>query len=279
MTVRPWLLGFIAVAGFACSKHNGGNPDSGNGDGATGFEGGLPGLDGPFNGNCAPGNPQCSNCIDDDHDGFIDGFDPECTGPADNDESSFATGIPGDNKDPVEQDCFFDGNSGAGDDGCNIHVCCLLGAKTVADCPIGANKYDPNACPPPIGMGMLSPKCIANCGKLAPPGCDCFACCKIYDPTTMMYYTVEINPAVAPNCTSQTLSDPTKCPPCVQNTQCYGGDCGGTSCVLCPGEPITDLPPGCNGQNGCPNNETSCQNGMCPSGTYCSNGCCIGVIQ
>jgi hypothetical protein len=46
----------------------------------------------------------------------------------DNDESSFATGIPGDNIDTVNQDCFFDGNSGGGDDGCDIHVCCLLGA-------------------------------------------------------------------------------------------------------------------------------------------------------
>src|ERR1051326_4622872 len=104
MTVRPWLLGFLAVAVIACGKNQGSGADSGNGDGAGG-EGGLPGLDGPFNGNCAPGNPQCSNWIDDDHDGLIDGFDPECTGPADNDEATFATGIPGDNKAPVEQDC------------------------------------------------------------------------------------------------------------------------------------------------------------------------------
>jgi hypothetical protein len=278
MTVRPWLLGFITVAMIACGKNHGNGADGG--DGTTGGEGGLPGLDGPFNGNCAPGNPQCSNCIDDDHDGFIDGFDPECTGPADNDEATFATGIPGDNKDPVEQDCFFDGDSGAGNDGCNIHVCCLLGAQTVQDCPLGANKYNPDDCPPPLGHGTISQKCIDTCGKLAPPGCDCFACCKLYDPVTMMYYTVDINPAVSPNCTPQTLSDPTKCLPCVPNQQCNGGDCGGTSCVLCPGEPITDLPPECNGMNGCPNGETACgADGSCPGGTYCSNGCCIGVIQ
>ena len=36
--------------------------------------------------------------------------------PLDNDESSFATGIPGDNMDACKQDCFFDGNSGMGDD-------------------------------------------------------------------------------------------------------------------------------------------------------------------
>ena len=54
--------------------------------------------------------------------------------PVDNDEGSFATGIPGDNKDANKQDCFFDGNSGGGDDGCNQHVCCLFGATTKAEC-------------------------------------------------------------------------------------------------------------------------------------------------
>ena len=60
------------------------------------------------------GSPQCSDGIDNDGDGKIDYDDPECVGPLDNDESSFATGIPGDNMDACKQDCFFDGNSGAG---------------------------------------------------------------------------------------------------------------------------------------------------------------------
>jgi hypothetical protein len=275
MIIRHWFLGIAVVAVIACGKHNGDGPDS-NGGG----EGGLPRLDGPFNGKCAAGNPQCSNCIDDDHDGFIDGFDPECTGPADNDEATFSTGIPGDNKDPIHQDCFFDGNSGSGDDGCNIHTCCLLGAKTVAECPIGANVYNPDDCPPPIGTGTISQKCLDTCGKLAPPGCDCFGCCTICDPATGMCYDIDINPAVSPNCTPDALSDPTKCLRCTKNTQCGNSDCGGTTCVLCPGEPITDLPPGCNGMNSCPMGEQSCASGQaCPSGTYCSNGCCIGVIQ
>jgi len=273
MSVRSWLLACIAISVFACSHHNGDGGDA-NGDGITP----PPGLDGPFTGNCAPGNPQCSNCIDDDHDGFIDGFDPECTGPFDNDEATFATGIPGDNIDPIRQDCFFDGNSGAGDDGCEIHTCCLLGALTKADCPVGASQYNPQDCPPPIGTGTISQKCIDTCSKLTPPGCDCFGCCKVYDPATMMYVTIELNPAISPNCTAQTLSDPTKCLTCTQSTICNGGDCGGTTCVLCPGEPITDLPPGCTGAT-CPNMETTCPAGTgCPMGTYCSNGCCIGTI-
>ena len=42
----------------------------------------------------------CSDGMDNDGDGLVDGFDPECTGPFDDDEATFATGIPGDNKDP-----------------------------------------------------------------------------------------------------------------------------------------------------------------------------------
>src|SRR5215468_9877432 len=126
----------------ACGHHM---PGVGDSDGGGGGGGGDGSIDAPvFSGMCNPNGPQCSNCKDDDGDGKIDGFDLQCTGPNDNDESSFATGIPGDNKDPVEQDCFFDGNSGAGNDGCNVHVCCLLDAKSVADCPIGANRYNPN---------------------------------------------------------------------------------------------------------------------------------------
>ena len=68
--------------------------------------------------------PQCSDGIDNDGDGKIDYDDPECVGPLDNDESSFATGIPGDNMDACKQDCFFDGNSGVGDDGCEWQLKC-----------------------------------------------------------------------------------------------------------------------------------------------------------
>ena len=98
------------------------------GDGNTDVGDGLGGDNGfgGFGGECEAGNSACNDCIDNDGDGQIDGFDTECTGPADNDESSFATGIPGDNRDAVKQDCFFDGNSGAGNDGCDIHVCLSL---------------------------------------------------------------------------------------------------------------------------------------------------------
>src|SRR5690606_34444434 len=136
MGARYWLLGLLAAALFAFSCGDGGSGmgtgdagGSGSGDG-----GGSGTVDAPpFSGECTVGGTvECSDCADNDADGKIDGFDPECSGPADDREDSFATGIPGDNMDATDQDCFFDGNSGAGNDGCNQHVCCLLqaGSKT-----------------------------------------------------------------------------------------------------------------------------------------------------
>ena len=270
------LVSLCAVLVIACgSKKNSGEDSDANDGVPGGFDGGN--HDAPFGGTCTPNAsaPECSNCMDDDGDGKIDGYDIQCTGPLDDREDSFSTGIPGDNIDAVDQDCFFDGDSGAGNDGCSIHVCCLLGATTKADCPIGRNRYNPAECPPPIGTGMLSQKCIDTCGKLAPPGCDCFGCCTICDPANpTMCYDIATNPATSPNCTTATISDPTKCLPCQKNTMC-GNPCGG--CILCPGQ--TMLPPGCNG-NECPGGQLPCNDvdNSCAEGTYCSNGCCIGTI-
>jgi hypothetical protein len=288
MNIRIWFLAAISIALLACGDDKGGSGggDGGNGDGDGGVldDGGCTGLctdAPPFGGMCTPGGPQCSDCIDNDGDGKIDGFDLECTGNLDNDENSFATGIPGDNKDAVNQDCFFDGNSGAGNDGCNIHVCCLLGAATVADCPIGANQYNPMQCPPPIGTGTLSQKCIDNCGKLTPPGCDCFGCCTECVPGSnpLMCFDILINPATSPGCNDTNLADPNVCKRCTKSTMCGGGDCGGATCVLCPGQDPSTLPSSCTGQT-CPIGTTVCgAGGTCPTSTFCSNGCCIGVIQ
>lgn len=288
------VLSCVAAMIVACGGKSGGTGTDGggtvgdgggtvgDGGGAVGDGGGSGVLDGGGTPGCTPGATQCSNCIDDDGDGRIDGFDPQCTGAADNDEATFATGIPGDNMDAVNQDCFFDGDSGAGNDGCDIHVCCLLGAKTAAECPIGASKYDPNKCPPPIGTGTISQQCIDVCGKLTPAGCDCFGCCTICDPATNNCADIIINPNTSPDCTGDTINDPTKCLQCTKNDLCGGGECSAEdgSCVLCPGQDPSDLPDTCTG-NTCPNGEQTCGGAddlMCPDTTFCSNGCCIGVI-
>lgn len=295
MKTRLWLISCFVLAALAaaCGDNGSGGGDGGNGDGGGDGDGGTDldaGCTGlctdapPFGGGCTVGSTiQCADCIDNDNDGKIDGADIECSGALDDDEGSFSTGIPGDNIDAVMQDCFFDGNSGAGDDGCNIHVCCLLGAADKASCPIGANKYNVAECPAPLGTGTLSPKCIATCGKLAPPGCDCFGCCTICDPANpATCFDILTNPTASPNCNETNLADPTACRRCTKNTMCGNDECGGDTCILCPGQDISQLPPSCSGSASCPIGTTACVggvNGTCGPSTYCSNGCCIGVIQ
>jgi hypothetical protein len=272
-----------------------GNNGGGNGDGGTGGDGDAEviGPDAPpFTGTCSPtGGAQCANCMDDDSDTRIDGYDPQCSGPLDNDEGSFATGIPGDNKDAINQDCFFDGNSGAGNDGCNQHVCCLLGATTKAECAAAlvgivnnaqseGNKYDVTKCFAPLGSAVVPDKCKMVCGSYTPPGCDCFGCCTICDPLNpTQCFDIAINPATSPNCTQQTIADPNLCKRCTKAADCGNVTCGGTSCILCPGQDPSTLPPGCNGTTVCPEPQVACDSmGACPAGTYCQTGCCIGII-
>jgi len=221
-------------------------------------------------GACTAGNTQCTNCVDDDGDGRVDGSDPECTGAIDDDESSFASGIAGDNKDDKWQDCFFDGNSGAGDDGCMYHTCCLLGTGPGTDCPVDPN-FDPvTDCP------AQTPGCQSLCQPITPPGCDCFGCCTLCDAAGCA--DVLIQPAVAPNCSYETLHDPSVCPSCVKAPDCGGGDCGG--CVLCPGQDPATRPPGCTPSDQCPAGETPCTSSAeCSGGEYCSSSeCCIAVV-
>ncbi len=240
---------------------------------------------------CVPGGTQCTNCVDDDGDGLVDWLDPECTGPLDRDEGSFATGIPGDNIDPCKQDCWFDGNSGSGDDGCTWDGKCLPGS-TDKKCPYDpVAAADPKQCPPP------SAKCITYCKPLTPKGCDCAGCCDVYDATGKVY-TVKL----VAGCTSEALGDATKCPTCTKIADC-SNPCG--KCDWCLGK--TSLPPECyppppdagvppdgapppDGTppdaitpppdapppSTCPAGLLSCSPTIaCPIGQYCLTGCCI----
>jgi hypothetical protein len=220
---------------------------------------------------------QCNNGIDDDGDGTVDGLDVECTGGVDDDESSFATGIPGDNRDPKWQDCFFDGNSGAGDDRCRYPTECLTGELSLDD----------KAC-------AVTQACRDNCQPRTPNGCDCFGCCAVQLPGGS-----EVNILLTDSCSMEKIGDPTACTPCTPNPSC-GNDCG--ECELCPGKTPADLPASCHPDTppaedptpgepdaGNPNvdppvfsceGETACTEfGDCPTGEFCSMGCCLIVIQ
>jgi len=278
MIARASLLG-IALLAFGCGDGDSATIDSGTGttiDGGNGttIDGGGVGADANLS-QC--GTTQCSDCTDNDNDGFIDGEDVECTGGADDDEGSFATGISGDNVDNFNQDCFFDGNSGSGNDGCSFHTCCMLGFTTAQQCNDYFDALGVNANPgfnPAECAVAPSATCIANCGPLTPPGCDCFGCCTICDPVTDVCGDILTNPTTAPECDQDSIGDPTKCPVCTKVEAC-SAPCDAADCILCPGQDPADLPAGCEMQ-ACPAGTEVCDaETPCPSTDYCSNGCCI----
>ena len=60
----------------------------------------------------------CGDCKDNDFDGLIDAADDECLGPCDNTEDSYNGDIPGQTNTQCRLDCYFDNDSGSGNDGC-----------------------------------------------------------------------------------------------------------------------------------------------------------------
>lgn len=217
---------------------------------------------------CGTAACACTNGLDDDGDGKIDGFDEECTGAIDDDEGTFATGIPGDNSDPKWQDCFFDGNSGAGDDHCRYHADCLTGAKPASD----------PAC-------AVSDACHDFCEARTPNGCDCFGCCTVY-----LEGSGSVDVVISETCSLENVDDPALCPRCTPSTLC-GNPCG--ECELCPGKGVEDLPETCastpGGAGGAGSEEPpayACDAGRetcgssdeCPAGEYCSLGCCLAFV-
>jgi hypothetical protein len=264
--------------------------------GATGTAGitgtaGATGAGGSIN-KIPIGQTQCSDGKDNDGDGKIDLADPECTSPADNDESSFATGIPGDNIDACKQDCFFDGNSGMGDDGCDWQLKCDP-KSTNTKCPYDKSYADKHTMECSVSDSQ-SQMCIDNCRKYVPNGCDCFGCCVVPGAPTPI--------RLDPTCTSKDFNDPTKCSPCTQVTQCMN-PCD--RCEICVGKdtvPADCQAPkpdgGAGGMSGSDGGSDSgstgaggtygtptCTNGVsctpttgCPAGFGCVTGCCLPII-
>src|SRR5688572_10880809 len=193
---------------------------------------------------------ECGDTEDNDGDTFFDLYDPECTGPCDDDESSFATGLPGDNMD-CKQDCFFDGNSGQGDDGCIWSLTCDP-ANPGAN--IGCEYSGGNNCSnqPP----NQDPGCIEFCEQFVPNGCDCFGCCTVERGEG----TVDIFLNSGPDCSLDNLD---ACLPCTSQIDDCGNPCEPDLCEICFGEdepPRGCDDPGCEGDLACVANE------HCPEG-------------
>ena len=234
----------------------------------------------------------CSDGVDNDMDGLSDLLDPECVSTWDNDESSLATGIPGDNRDDACQDCFFDGNSGAGDDGCKLPTSCILEGNA------SSGHGSCNTC-------QQTAECKNFCQAYTPNGCDCFGCCDVKVGSTIKHLLLS-------NSCNVDGTKLTGCTECVPSTTCVN-TCG--KCELCAGKTLNDLPPECfvspvadagtptSGDAGsstpsdggssdsgtitpppppppsytCDNGEQVCGADLpaCPQGALCQFGCCI----
>lgn len=217
---------------------------------------------------------QCGNCIDDDADCGIDFYDDDCWGPCDNNESGWSGEVPGQQNQSEcnTMDCYFDANSGSGNDDCYwSHSCDPLE-------PTGC-VYDPNHNTPgtPLGCAELqmtqSMECLDICAPLVPNGCDCFGCCEI--PIGMTTVTVYLGSADADGvgtCNIDVVEDPTLCNPCTQVDACLN-TC--ETCELCLGQ--QELPPECEDQE-CPVGLQACGlpgQDPCPDGQACVTGCCV----
>jgi hypothetical protein len=199
----------------------------------------------------------CSNALDDDGDDLLDGDDNECIGPADDDELSFATGSERD-AERACQDCFFDGNSGAGD-GCRRASSCA----TTGDAQSGTGAC--NSCD-------VTPQCTDSCRPLTPNGCDCFGCCEVHLGGGQV-----VDVMLRAGCALATLSDPDLCQRCTKAPDCEN-PC--EACELCLGKGPADLPSQCAGSPpACGDGEPSCDSQRpCAAGFYCQWGCCLPIL-
>ena len=232
---------------------------------------------------------QCGDCWDNDADGLADSADPDCLGPCDNTEDSYYGGIPGQNAAPCKQDCYFDRDTGSGNDDCNwSHECDPLALPP--DYPPSGDaecRYDPAATTPGTDatceeLGQVqSDLCLSYCLPLTPNGCDCFGCCELPAGSGQFVWLGSTANGVG-SCDEQSLDDPTLCRPCTPVASCFN-DC--KHCEVCVGK--TGLPPECGppGGGGAGGQGAQCDPPAQPCGQpgqerctpdkYCISGCCV----
>jgi hypothetical protein len=231
---------------------------SGQDDAPTTSSGALSGAEKAKQGKkaryCGASPCACANGVDDDGDGNADSEDVECQGDMDNDEATFATGMPGDNRDPKWQDCFFDGNSGAGDDRCRYPTGCLTGDIAQSD----------PAC-------AITQSCLERCMPSVPQGCDCFGCC------TVSTRTGSVDIRLSAGCTSAKLDNPNACERCEKSTTCQpppGTDAGSPPPGTDAGSPPPAQDSGTPPPNPCGDGEECMTAESCGAGYQCVAGCC-----
>jgi hypothetical protein len=274
----------------------GGNGGTGGGMGGAGATGAggvgpAPTVQVP----CLNQTYDCGDLVDNDGDGLLDSQDPDCLGACDNTEGNFYGGIPGQAGPPCLVDCYWDSDSGSGNDGCYWnHSCDPLSVApnyypeswNGSTCAFNANANTPGtnlSCDELLNNQPAS--CLEYCPDLTPNGCDCFGCCELPAGSGKFVWLGSEDGSGNGTCDIASLADPTKCAPCtpVQGA-CYNG-CG--KCELCIGKDT--LPPECfdppdgGPDDGgvaeqCPGGEQPCGlagQDPCTAGFYCITGCCI----
>lgn len=213
---------------------------------------------------------QCGNCIDDDADGLIDALDPDCLGPCDDDELGLSTGLKGGQSAACKQDCYFDGDNGAGNDKCEWSQACdpLSVAPDYPPSGQARCKYGSSMGIDCAAVAVTQPQtCLDACLPLVPNGCDCFGCCELPGGSGQFHF-IGVGPG-AEGCQRDTLDDPVACPPCTQVTSCLN-PCD--KCETC----VDKLPdPSCAQGSACPAGAAECgPDRPCEFGDYCVTGCC-----
>src|SRR5262245_28278149 len=116
---EPFEVGFNSPSGGTSAGGSGGAVAEGGRSGAPNHLAGAATVCVPVE--CRGKTYECGNCDDDDGDGKIDASDADCLGPCDDSEDVFASDKAGGGA--CQQDCYFDRNSGAGNDCTWSHVC------------------------------------------------------------------------------------------------------------------------------------------------------------
>jgi hypothetical protein len=305
-------------SGAGSSGSGAGSSGSGagsSGSGASSSGTGAAGGSGP----CVPVTCQgktyaCGDCLDNDGDGLVDADDPDCLGPCDNTEDSYFGGIPGQNNAPCKMDCYFDQDTGPGNDDCYWDHKCdphEVAAGYYPEHDLGVQcAYDPNANTPGTSKtcdelyNAQSATCGSYCGPLTPNGCDCFGCCELPAGSAKYVWLGSTLNGVG-TCDIASVGDPSKCQPCLPVKGCLN-TC--EHCELCLGK--TTLPPDCFPDGGSTSSSSSTSSGSttsssgsttsssstssgstgqcspgvqpcglpgqspCGAGTYCITGCC-----
>lgn len=178
----------------------------------------------------------CGDCIDNDADGLTDYEDPDCLGPCHNNEAGFYPMIPGGGGAPCKLDCYYDSNSGSGDDNCEWDARCD---------PLEPELGCMYTSPPPADARCAAAQpmaCLDFCTPRTPNGCDCFGCCELPARSGSWVYLGTENAAGDPTCTLDDVTDPILCHPCTPHPTCVN-TCG--RCELCLGRDPSTIPADC----------------------------------